>query len=46
MPPTDPSPAEPNHPFETDIDVTEKGLCRLLDTAVMKEGSQRLDPGC
>jgi hypothetical protein len=43
MPPTDLSPAEPNHPFETDIDVTgERSLHRLLDTAVTKEGSHRL----
>jgi hypothetical protein len=36
-------PAEPGHPFETDVDVTgERSLHRLLDTAVTKEGSRRL----
>jgi hypothetical protein len=34
---------QPNHPFEIDIDVTgERSLLRLLDTAVTKEGSERL----
>lgn len=35
--------SQPNHPFETDIDVTgERSLHRLLDTSVTKEGSSRL----
>lgn len=33
----------PGHPFETDLDITgERSLHRLLDTAVTREGSQRL----
>ena len=33
----------PEHPFATDLDVTgERSLHRLLDSAVTKEGSQRL----
>ena len=33
----------PNHPFETDLDITgERSLHRLLDCAVTKEGSDRL----
>jgi hypothetical protein len=43
MPPSDQTPPEPNHPFETDVDVTgERSLHRLLDSAVTKEGSRRL----
>jgi MutS domain V len=43
LPPADHTPPEPNHPFETDIDVTgERSLHRLLDTAISKEGSLRL----
>src|SRR4030095_11952711 len=43
LPATDHSPAEQNHPFELDIDVTgERSLHRLLDTAVTREGSFRL----
>lgn len=34
---------EPDHPFETDLDLTgERSLHRLLDSSVTKEGSQRL----
>jgi MutS domain V len=34
---------EAGHPFETDLDITgERSLLRLLDTAVTKEGSHRL----
>ena len=34
---------EPDHPFETDLDITgERSLHRLLDSALTKEGSQRL----
>ena len=37
------TPPEPGHPFETDLDITgERSLHRLLDSAVTKEGSQRL----
>src|SRR6185503_16350114 len=33
----------PGHPFETDLDITgERSLHRLLDSAVTKEGSERL----
>jgi MutS domain V len=33
----------PGHPFETDLDITgERSLHRLLDSAVTKEGSDRL----
>ena len=43
LPATDPAPAEQNHPFEVDIDVTGgRSLHRLLDTSVTKEGSLRL----
>ena len=43
LPPADHSPPIPDHPFETDIDVTgERSLHRLLDTAISKEGSLRL----
>ena len=44
IPPGDPS-AHPvvGHPFETDLDITgERSLHRLLDSAVTKEGSDRL----
>lgn len=41
--PVDQTPPEPNHPFETDIDVTgERSLHRLIDTTISKEGSFRL----
>src|SRR5688572_7037267 len=40
LPTADQTPPEPDHPFETDIDVTgERSLHRLLDTAISKEGS-------
>lgn len=43
MPSSNQSPAEPGHPFETDLDITgERSLHRLLDSAVTKEGSTRL----
>jgi hypothetical protein len=43
LPGTDHLPSQPDHPFETDIDVTgERSLHRLMDTAVTTEGSQRL----
>lgn len=43
LPDTDNLPSQPDHPFETDIDVTgERSLHRLMDTAVTTEGSQRL----
>jgi len=33
----------PGHPFETDLDITgERSLHRLIDSAVTKEGSERL----
>src|SRR6185503_19382965 len=44
LPPVDPSAHPiPNHPFETDLDITgERSLHRLLDSAVTQEGSERL----
>ncbi len=43
LPPADHIPADPDHPFETDIDLTgERSLHRLLDTAVTTEGSRRV----
>ena len=43
LPRSDQTPPEPEHPFETDLDVTgERSLHRLLDSAVTKEGSRRL----
>jgi MutS-like protein len=43
LPPANHLPSIPDHPFETDIDVTgERSLHRLLDTAISKEGSLRL----
>lgn len=43
MPPADQSPVEAGHPFEADLDITgERSLHRLLDSAVTKEGSNRL----
>ena len=43
LPQPDYAESQPNHPFETDIDVTgERSLHRLLDTSVTKEGSHRL----
>lgn len=44
IPPADPlAHPVPGHPFETDIDITgERSLHRLLDSAVTKEGSERL----
>ncbi len=43
IPPSDQSPPEPGHPFETDLDITGgRSLHRLLDTAITREGSQRL----
>src|SRR4030095_15101935 len=43
LPPADHSPIDPNHPFETDIDLTgDRSLHRLLDTTATIEGSQRL----
>jgi hypothetical protein len=37
------TPPESGHPFETDLDITgARSLHRLLDSAVTKEGSQRL----
>jgi hypothetical protein len=38
-----PSAQQPEHPFEIDLDITgERSLHRLLDTAITKEGSERL----
>ena len=44
LPPVDPSAHSiPNHPFETDLDITgERSLHRLLYSAVTQEGSERL----
>ena len=44
IPPGDPLALPiPGHPFETDLDITgERSLHRLLDSAVTKEGSDRL----
>jgi MutS-like protein len=44
IPPADPSSSPvPGHPFETDLDITgERSLLRLLDSAVTKDGSERL----
>lgn len=43
IPAADPSPAISGHPFETDLDITgERSLHRLIDSAVTREGSQRL----
>jgi hypothetical protein len=44
IPPADPlAHPVPEHPFETDLDITgERSLHRLLDSAVTKEGSERL----
>ncbi|HEY8228121.1 MAG TPA: hypothetical protein VIG25_22825, partial [Pyrinomonadaceae bacterium] len=41
--PADHLPSNPDHPFETDIDLTgDRSLHRLLDTAATTEGSRRL----
>ncbi len=38
-----PIPPQPEHPFEIDLDITgERSLHRLMDTAITKEGSERL----
>jgi len=43
MPHPNESSVATGHPFETDLDITgERSLHRLLDSAVTKEGSQRL----
>ena len=43
LPPLDLSPMAAGHPFEADLDITgERSLHRLLDSAVTKEGSNRL----
>ena len=43
LPATDYLASQPDHPFETDIDVTgERSLHRLIDTTVTTEGSHRL----
>src|SRR5687767_10591885 len=44
IPPGDPTSSPiPGHPFETDLDITgERSLHRLIDSAVTKEGSERL----
>ena len=43
LPPVDHLPSNPDHPFETDIDLTgDRSLHRLLDTAATTEGSRRL----
>ena len=43
LPPVDLFPTTAGHPFETDLDITgERSLHRLLDSAVTKEGSDRL----
>jgi hypothetical protein len=36
-------PPQPEHPFEIDLDITgERSLHRLMDTAITREGSERL----
>ena len=43
LPPSRPFPVSPDHPFAYDIDVVgDFSLHRLLDTAVSREGSERL----
>ena len=43
IPVADPNPPIPAHPFESDLDITgDRSLHRLLDSAVTKEGSERL----
>ena len=43
IPTADPDPPVAGHPFESDLDITgERSLHRLLDSAVTKEGSERL----
>ena len=43
LPPVNLSPMAAGHPFEADLDITgERSLHRLLDSAVTKEGSNRL----
>ena len=43
IPAADPSLPVTGHPFETDLDITgERSLHRLIDSAVTKEGSERL----
>jgi hypothetical protein len=43
IPVVPPSDTQPDHPFETDLDITGKhSLLRLLNTATSYEGSQRL----
>ena len=43
LPFTEQTPADPEHPFEFDLDITgPRSLHRLLDTAVSKAGSARL----
>ena len=43
IPVADPSPSLAGHPFESDLDITgERSLHRLIDSAVTKEGSDRL----
>lgn len=43
LPPPLNAPAEPDHPFEVDLDITgEHSLHRLLDTCITHEGSDRL----
>lgn len=43
LPPAIPAEPQPDHPFETDLDITgERSLHHLLDTTVTREGSDRL----
>ena len=43
LPPVDQSSVEAGHPFESDLDITgERSLHRLVDSAVTREGSNRL----
>lgn len=43
LPPTEHLSRDPNHPFETDLDLTgDRSLHRLLDTAATTEGSRTL----
>jgi len=43
LPSADQLPVDPNHPFESDIDLTgDRSLHRLIDTAATIEGSRRL----
>ena len=43
IPPPDPAASDPEHPFETDLDLTgERSVLQLINTAVSQGGTQRL----